>query len=139
VSTKSGPLQPPYSRITAIDLNTGEHLWWIPNGGTPRFVQEHPALQGLEIPPTGNLGHSAMMVTPTMLLHTAIGDDGETPYLFAVDKAKGEVLGSLETPGLGMYGMMSYLHDSRQRIVLQTPGQLVALSLPTDGPNGDFW
>jgi glucose dehydrogenase len=134
------PLEkPPYSRITAIDLNTGEHLWWIPNGGTPRFVQEHPALQGLEIPPTGNLGHSAMMVTPTMLLHTAIGDDGETPYLFAVDKAKGEVLGSLETPGLGMYGMMSYLHDSRQRIVLQTPGQLVALSLPTDGPNGDFW
>jgi hypothetical protein len=31
------------------------------------------------IPPTGNMSHSAMMVTPTMLLHTVIGDDGETP------------------------------------------------------------
>ena len=62
--------KPPYRRITAIDLNTGDHLWWIPNGGTPRFVQEHPALQGLDIPPTGNINHSAMMVTPGMLLHT---------------------------------------------------------------------
>ncbi|GIS50714.1 MAG: hypothetical protein Ct9H90mP25_1480 [Gammaproteobacteria bacterium] len=45
------PLEkPPYSRITAIDLNTGEHLWWIPNGGTPRFVQEHPALSRFRYP-----------------------------------------------------------------------------------------
>ena len=124
------PLEkPPYSRITAIDLNTGEHLWWIPNGGTPRFIQEHPALQGLDIPPTGNLGHSAMMVTPTMLLHTAIGDDGSTPFLYAVDKATGERLGSRETPGLVRYGMMTYMHEGRQHIVLQAPGALVALTL----------
>ncbi|HSH75610.1 MAG TPA: PQQ-binding-like beta-propeller repeat protein [Longimicrobiales bacterium] len=125
------PLEkPPYSRITAIDLNTGEHLWWIPNGGTPKFVQEHPALRGLEIPPTGMLGHSAMMVTPSMLLHTAIGDDGETPHLFAIDKRTGERLAAIETPGLGMYGMMTFTHEGRQRIILQTPGQLVALGLP---------
>ena len=125
------PLEkPPYSRITAIDLNTGDHLWWIPNGGTPRFIQNHPALQGLDIPPTGNINHSALMITPTMLLHTAIGDDGETPYLFSVNKATGERMGSVESPGLGMYGMMSYMHDGRQRIVLQTPGQLAAFSLP---------
>jgi len=125
------PLEkPPYSRITAIDLNTGDHLWWIPNGGTPRFIQEHPALQGLDIPPTGNLNHSALMVTPSMLLHTAIGDDGQTPYLFAINKATGDRLGSVESPGLGMYGMMTYLHEGKQRIVLQTSGQLVAYSLP---------
>ena len=127
------PLEkPPYSRITAIDLNTGDHLWWIPNGGTPRFIQDHPALQGLDIPPTGNINHSALMITPTMLLHTAIGDDGETPYLFSINKATGERMGSVESPGLGMYGMMSYMHDGRQRIVLQTPGQLVAFSLPIE-------
>ncbi len=125
------PLEkPPYSRITAIDLNTGDHLWSIPNGGTPRFIQDHPALQGLDIPPTGNLNHSAMMVTPTMLLHTAIGEDGETPVLYAVDKATGERIGSFETPGLGMYGLMSYMHDGQQRIVLQLPGQLLALGVP---------
>ena len=125
------PLEkPPYSRITAIDLNTGDHLWWIPNGGTPRFVQQHPALRGIDIPPTGNINHSALMVTPGMLLHTAIGDDGVTPYLFAINKATGERLGSVESPGLGMYGLMSYMHDGKQRIILQTPGQLVAFSLP---------
>jgi len=110
-------------------VNTSE---WIPNGGTPRFVQEHPALQGLDIPPTGNINHSALMVTPTMLLHTAIGDDGETPHMFAINKETGDRLGSIESPGLGMYGMMSYEHNGKQRIVLQTPGQLVAYSLASD-------
>ena len=127
------PLEkPPYSRITAIDLNTGEHLWWIPNGGTPRFVQEHPALAGIDIPPTGNINHSAMMVTPEMLLHTAIGDDGQTPFIFAINKQTGERMSMIESPGLGMYGMMTYQHDGKQRIVLQTAGQLVAYSLPSD-------
>ena len=72
-----------------------------------------------------------MMVTPGMLLHTAIGDDGSTPYMFAIDKQTGERLGMIESPGLGMYGMMSYQHEGKQRIVLQTPGQLVAYSLPS--------
>ncbi len=126
--------KPPYSRITAIDVNTGEHLWWIPNGGTPRFVQDHPALRGLDIPPTGNLTHSAMLVMPTMLLHTAIGDDGTTPFLYAVDKATGERLGGLEMPGLGMHGMMSYMHQGRQRIIVPVPGAVVALSLPSAPP-----
>jgi len=127
------PLEkPPYSRITAIDLNTGEHIWMIPNGGTPRFIQQHPALEGIDIPPTGNIGHSALMVMPDMLLHTAIGDDGITSYLFALDKNTGERLGSVETPGLGMYGMMSYQHENKQRIVVQVSGELVAYSLPDD-------
>ena len=85
--------KPPYSRITAIDLNTEDHLWWIQNGGTPRIIQTHPAQQGLDNPHTGTINHSTLMVTPTMLLHTAIGDDGETPYLFSVNKATGERMG----------------------------------------------
>ncbi len=122
--------KPPYSRITAIDLNSGEHLWWIPNGGTPESIQDHPALQGIDIPPTGNVTHAAMLVTPTLLLQTARGDDGRTPVLNAIDKGTGERVGSLEMPGFGMYGMMSYLHEGRQRIVVPIPGALVALSLP---------
>ena len=49
--------------------------------------------------------------------------------MFAINKETGERLGSIESPGLGMYGMMSYEHNGKQRIVLQTPGQLVAYSL----------
>ena len=52
-----------------------------------------------------------MMVTPDMLLHTALGDDGETPFLFAVDKATGKRLGGIETSGLGLYGIMSYMNE----------------------------
>ncbi len=37
-------LKPPYARIVAIDMNTGNHLWNIPNGNTPKSVKEHPAL-----------------------------------------------------------------------------------------------
>jgi quinoprotein glucose dehydrogenase len=73
-----------------------------------------------------------MMVTPEMLLHTAIGDDGQTPFIFAINKQTGERMSMIESPGLGMYGMMTYQHDGRQRIVLQTAGQLVAYSLPSD-------
>ena len=52
--------------------------------------------------------------------------------MFAINKETGERLGSVESPGLGMYGMMSYEHNGKQRIVLQTPGQLVAYSLASD-------
>ena len=41
--------------------------------------------------------------------------------MFAINKETGERLGSIESPGLGMYGMMSYEHNGKQRIVLQTP------------------
>ncbi len=39
-------LKPPYGRITAIDLNTGEHVWMVPNSDTPDNIKNHPALKG---------------------------------------------------------------------------------------------
>ena len=46
-------IKPPWGRITAIDMNKGEHLFQIPNGPTPKEITEHPKLKGLDIPPTG--------------------------------------------------------------------------------------
>ena len=43
-------LKPPYRRITAIDLNTGEHVWQIPFGKGPA---NHPMLEHLDLPPLG--------------------------------------------------------------------------------------
>ena len=43
-------LKPPYGRVTAIDLNTGEHLWMRAIGDGPR---DHPALRHLNLPPLG--------------------------------------------------------------------------------------
>lgn len=120
--------KPPYSRITAIDMNTGEHLWMIPVGETPRNVLEHPALEGLDIGNTGSGTWAPMAVLPDMLIYAATGSD-EMPYLYAVDKDSGEQLGKVPVPDSSLYGMMSYVHEGRQYIVLQTGGTLSALAL----------
>ncbi len=126
-------MKPPYSRIVAIDMNTGEHLWETPNGDTPDYIRNHPALRGVQLPNTGRLAHPITMVTRTLLL-TAEGSGGE-PLLHALDKRTGERVGTVELPAQGQYGMMSYLHEGRQYVVVQIggrnlPGSLVALRLP---------
>ena len=126
-------LKPPYSQIVAIDMNTGEHIWAIPNGDTPDRIKNHPALQGVDIPNTGVQSHPITMVTGTLLV-TAEGGAGQ-PVLHAVDKATGERLGTVELPASGRYGMMSYMDDGQQYIVVAVsspnyPGALAALRLP---------
>ena len=125
--------KPPYARIVAIDMNTGDHLWETPNGDTPERIRNHPALQGVDLPNTGRDSHPVTMVTRTLLI-TAEGTGG-TPRLHALDKRTGERVGTVELPASGQYGMMGYLHEGRQYIVVQVagaglPGSLAALRLP---------
>ncbi len=125
--------KPPYSQIVAIDMNTGEHLWSTPNGDTPDRIKNHPALEGVDLPNTGRTSHAVTMITKTLLI-TAEGGAG-APVLHAVDKLTGERLGTVEMPAPGRYGMMSYLHEGQQYIVVQIastthPGALVGLRLP---------
>jgi quinoprotein glucose dehydrogenase len=56
-------LKPPYARISAIDLNKGEILWYIAHGETADNVRNHPALKGLSIPRTGRPGLIGPLVT----------------------------------------------------------------------------
>ena len=125
--------KPPYSQIVAIDMNTGEHLWAVPNGDTPDYIRDHPALRGVELPNTGRIAYPITMTTPTLLL-SAEGAGG-APVLHALDKRTGERLGTVDLPAPGQYGMMGYLHEGRQYVVVQiagagVPGSLVALRLP---------
>jgi len=120
--------KPPYSRITAIDMNSGEHLWWIPVGETPEFIKNHPALEGVDVGNTGTGAVAPMQVLPDMLLYASTASDG-TAMLFAVDKQSGEQMGAIEVPDVSRYGMMSYIHDGRQHIILQTGSTLSALAL----------
>ena len=124
---------PPYGRITAIDMNTGEHLWWIPNGDTPENIANHPLLQGIEIPNTGYLGNSTVLVTQSLLIF-AEGRGGRS-LLYAADKQTGERIGTVEIPAPTQQALMTYLHDGEQYIVLPIagngiPGSLAALRLP---------
>ena len=77
-----------------------------------------------------------MMATGSLLLATE-GSNGP-PVLNAHDKATGRELGSVELPAPGQYGMMTYMHEGRQYIVVQIgqggtfPGSLAALALPEE-------
>ena len=124
----------PVGRITAIDLNTGEHLWVMPNGDAPQEQQDairnNPLLKGVNVDP--NLGRARLggvMVTATMLLAPGQTADG-TPYLFAIDKRSGKRLGKIATAGLSRYGMMTYMHQGKQYIVVQLSNGLQAFALP---------
>jgi quinoprotein glucose dehydrogenase len=125
-------VKPPYGRITAIDMNAGEHLWQIPNGPTPKEIAEHPALAGLDLAPTGRMTRPVTLVTKS-LLFTAEGWSG-SPVLRAHDKTTGEVLAEIALPGAVGGLPMTYVIDGRQFIVMSVAGEhgaeLVALSLP---------
>lgn len=121
--------KPPYSRITAIDMNTGEHLWMIPVGDTPDRIRNHPALAGIDIGQTGTGALAPMTVTANMLLYAGLGSD-ETPYLFAIDKMTGRELARVEVPADSNFGMSSFVHKGKQYVMLQTGSSLTAMALP---------
>jgi quinoprotein glucose dehydrogenase len=125
----------PVGRITAIDMNTGEHLWVIPHGDAEEEDQEairnHPLLQGVAGVPTnpGRRGFPVMVVTPTLLITAGQTSDG-TWNLFALDKRTGERLGAIEIPGETGYGMSSWVHEGKQYVLVQLEDGLAARALP---------
>jgi quinoprotein glucose dehydrogenase len=129
-TTVSGlPLfKPPYSKITAIDLRTGEHLWWIPVGETPDRIKNNAALKGMDIGNTGTGRQPPLIVTPSMLLYASESSDG-TPHLFAVDKTTGREIGRVRVPRQVRYGMITYMHQGRQHVIVQMNGGIAALRL----------
>ncbi len=119
--------KPPYNRVSAYDMNTGERLWWVPIGDVPENVANHPALRGVDTSNFGGGGNSVNMVAGD-LLYTTEGSSGP-PVLNAWNKLTGEHVGEIELPGSVQYGMMTYEHEGQQTIVVQSgrPARLIAL------------
>jgi quinoprotein glucose dehydrogenase len=113
-------VKPPYSRITAIDLNTGEHRWMVPNGRTPERIREHTALAGLDIPPTGSFSRPLLLATKT-LLFAGEGVGGEAVFR-ALDKATGRTVWEIETPAAVITQPMTWLLDGTQYIAFWVAG-----------------
>src|SRR5690606_40266280 len=80
---------PPFSHLTAYDLNTGEIKWRIPNGGTTGTV----TVDGMEIELPEDVGahmpRGAPLVTAGGLLFVATAQDRK---LRAYDRDSAEVL-----------------------------------------------
>jgi quinoprotein glucose dehydrogenase len=125
-------VKPPWGRVTAIDMNTGEHAWMVPTGDTPEDVKNNPALAGIDIPRTGKPSRAALLVTKT-LLFAGEGWNGD-PILRAHDKRTGAILAEIELPGSVGGKPMTYMVGGRQYIVMAVgrpnPSELVALALP---------
>ena len=118
-------------------MNTGEHIWMKPNGGTPRAIRDHAALAGIQLEPTGSLSRAVLLVTKTLLL-AGEGWTGE-PVFRAYDKKSGEVLAEIPIPAQASSLPMTYMHQGKQFIVFAAgdaasdrPAELVALSLPVN-------
>ena len=125
--------KPPYSRMTAIDLNTGDHAWMQPNGDGDRY-RRHPMLRGLNLPPLGGEGRGGPVLTKTLLISalTAGGADGG-PRLVARDKTTGVIVGSVDLPAGAIGTPMTYMHEGTQYVALTVGGvvpELIALALP---------
>ena len=138
-------IKPPYDRITAYDMNTGEMLWQETHGTTPDNIRNNPALAGLEVDRLGSYGRIfiGVLTTKSLLIageggmHT--NETGESVALLrAYDKATGEdIEGRIEMPARQTGSPMTYLHDGKQYIVLAVShaganagGELIAYALP---------
>jgi len=127
--------KPPYSRITAIDMNTGEHAWVIPTGETPARVANNPALARIDIGNTGTGNLVPMTITPGMLIYSDVNTEG-TPILYAINKSTGEIMSEVEVPARSRYGMSTWVHEGHQYIMLQTGSKLTAMALPGAASSG---
>jgi quinoprotein glucose dehydrogenase len=127
-------VKPPYGRITAYNMNTGEIAWMIPNGDTPPAIKNNPALAGLNIPKTGSPSQAGLLVTKTLLI--AGEGPGGQPVLHAYDKKTGAEVWQAALPGPQVSLPMTYMQGGRQFIVLGVRGaqggaaQLVAFATP---------
>jgi quinoprotein glucose dehydrogenase len=134
-------VKPPYSRITAVDLDKGEVRWQVPFGATPDHIRNHPALKGLALPPLGRPGNnSGTLVTKTLLV-AGESNVGPTPsgqrgaMLRAFDKTDGKEVGAVYIPAPQSGSPMTYMMDGKQYIVVAISGgsysgELVAFRLP---------
>jgi quinoprotein glucose dehydrogenase len=134
LSVKGLPiLKPPYSRITALDLNTGDFAWVAPVGTTPASVSQNPALRGVNLPNTGGIGLQATLLVTKTLLIAGEGWGGE-PIVRAYDKKTGAVVGEVKLPGMMGSMPMTYMVNGKQYIAFTVgtptePAEVVALAL----------
>ncbi|MCC7254129.1 MAG: hypothetical protein IT540_19895, partial [Hyphomicrobium sp.] len=142
--------KPPFSTITAIDMNTGEHKWRVPAGKGPI---NHPAVKAAGLDTVGAVHQSFITITDDIVFiapngaydvlglntrgNALIGQNKEKQdesALYAYDAKTGNLLGEIELP-LGVFGaLMSYIVDGKQFVIAPvggagTPSELVAVQV----------
>ncbi len=134
-------IKPPYSTISAINLDRGEIVWQVPHGDTPDDIKNNPALAGLNIPRTGQSGYNiGTLVTKTLVIAgdgvmTTQSNGVRAAMLRAYDKATGKEVGSVMMPAPQSGSPMTYMVNGKQYIVVAVSGgaysgEYLAFTLP---------
>ncbi len=131
-------VKPPFGRITAIDMDSGDHLWMVPNGDGPR---DHPLLKDLDLPPLGQSGRAAPLLTRSFLFMGEGDAVGLSLPKFsggnmfrAYDKTTGDVVWEIDLGAGTTAPPITYMFEGRQYIVVAIggvdhPAELVALAI----------
>jgi quinoprotein glucose dehydrogenase len=112
-------IKPPWGRVSAIDLNEGEHVWMTPNGYGP---VDHPIFEGRDVGLLGG-GSGAPLLTKTLLFVTQNGrGELNSPRINVFDKANGELLGHIPLPNGANGNPVTYMHEGSQYIIVSVGG-----------------
>jgi len=135
-------IKPPYRRITAIDMNSGEHIWMTPFGKGPT---DHPEIADLELGPLGTIfndvvAEAGILLTRTLLISYLAQKDEIDPeahgsILVAHDKASGEKIGEVLVDQRLHGPIMSYQQGDKQYLAVAGGGrdqddELLVFALP---------
>jgi quinoprotein glucose dehydrogenase len=112
--SKSGlpAIAPPWGTITAIDLNTGEHVWKTVLGNDERFA-------GKTNQPTGTENYGGAVVTKGGVLFIGASRDG---IFRAYNKRTGQLLWQIKLPNANFATPATYELNGKQYIVLACGG-----------------
>jgi quinoprotein glucose dehydrogenase len=142
--------KPPYGRITAIDMNTGEHIWMVPNGDGPK---NNPAIAHLNLGKLGYPGRPTPLLTKSLLflgegftnqrpggripfdMPVEIATNSGGPHFRAYDKESGDILWEIELEAGTTNAPISYMHEGEQYLLVaigdrEHSPELLAFKLP---------
>jgi quinoprotein glucose dehydrogenase len=134
-------IKPPYSTISAINLDRGEIVWQTPHGDTPDAIRNNPALKGMNL---GKLGQMSYNVGTLITKSLVIAGDGlvtttdthpRGAMLRAYDKATGNEVGAVFMPAPQTGTPMTYALNGKQYIIVAISGgnysgEYIAFTLP---------
>lgn len=105
-------ISPPWGTLTAIDLNSGRHIWQIPLG-------EHEELTARGIPVTGTENYGGPVVTAGGLVFIAATPDNR---FRAFARQTGRQLWTYELPAAGFATPATYSIAGKQYVVIACGG-----------------
>jgi quinoprotein glucose dehydrogenase len=112
-------ISPPYSVLTAVDLNKGEIAWKVPLGEGSTALRNHPLLKGVTLPDRlGSPSRGGAMVTRSGLVFVGGGDG----YFYAFDSKTGKELWRGKIPFAATGVPMTYRTATGRQLILVATG-----------------